>query len=68
MIPPLFDYVAPKTLSEAVAVLEQDENSKVLAGGQSLIPLMRFRVQTLFRSRAAEIYSSGIFALSGVGQ
>jgi len=44
MIPPSFDYVAPKTLSEAVAVLGQNENAKVLAGGQSLIPLMRFRL------------------------
>jgi carbon-monoxide dehydrogenase medium subunit len=43
MIPPSFDYVAPKTLSEAIAALGQD-NSKVLAGGQSLIPLMRFRL------------------------
>lgn len=44
MIPPSFDYVAPKTLSEAVAALGQHENAKVLAGGQSLIPLMRFRL------------------------
>jgi carbon-monoxide dehydrogenase medium subunit len=44
MIPPSFDYVAPKTLSEAVAALGQNENAKVLAGGQSLIPLMRFRL------------------------
>jgi carbon-monoxide dehydrogenase medium subunit len=44
MIPPLFDYVAPKTLSEAVAVLGENENAKILAGGQSLIPLMRFRL------------------------
>ena len=43
MIPPSFDYVAPKTVSEAVAALGQ-ENAKVLAGGQSLIPLMRFRL------------------------
>ena len=43
MIPPSFDYIAPKTLSEAVAALEQNEDSKILAGGQSLIPLMRFR-------------------------
>ena len=43
MIPPNFDYVAPKTISEAVAALGQ-ENAKVLAGGQSLIPLMRFRL------------------------
>ena len=44
MIPPQFDYVAPKTLSEAVAALGGNENAKVLAGGQSLIPLMRFRL------------------------
>ncbi len=44
MIPPSFDYVAPKTISEAVAALGQYENSKILAGGQSLIPLMRFRL------------------------
>ena len=43
MIPPSFDYVAPKTLSEAIAALAED-NAKVLAGGQSLIPLMRFRL------------------------
>jgi len=44
MIPPNFDYVAPKTLSEAVAALGGNENAKVLAGGQSLLPLMRFRL------------------------
>lgn len=44
MIPPQFDYIAPKTLSEAVAALGGNENAKVLAGGQSLIPLMRFRL------------------------
>jgi len=44
MIPPSFDYIAPKTLSEAVAVLGGHENAKILAGGQSLIPLMRFRL------------------------
>jgi len=44
MIPPTFEYVAPKTLSEAVAALGGYENAKVLAGGQSLIPLMRFRL------------------------
>jgi aerobic carbon-monoxide dehydrogenase medium subunit len=44
MIPPSFDYIAPKTISEAVTALEQNEDSKILAGGQSLIPLMRFRL------------------------
>ena len=44
MIPPSFEYVAPRTLSEAVTALGKHENAKVLAGGQSLIPLMRFRL------------------------
>jgi carbon-monoxide dehydrogenase medium subunit len=44
MIPPSFDYVAPKTLPEAVALLGQYADAKVLAGGHSLIPLMRFRL------------------------
>lgn len=44
MIPASFDYVAPQTLSDAVAALSQNENAKVLAGGQSLIPVMRFRL------------------------
>lgn len=44
MIPPSFDYVAPKTLSEAIGALGDYENAKILAGGQSLIPLMRFRL------------------------
>jgi carbon-monoxide dehydrogenase medium subunit len=44
MIPPAFDYVAPETLSEAVYLLSQNGDAKVLAGGQSLIPMMRFRL------------------------
>lgn len=44
MIPPPFDYAAPVSLSEAVSLLEQNSEAKILAGGQSLIPLMRFRM------------------------
>jgi len=44
MIPPAFDYVAPKTLPEAVALLGQYPDAKILAGGHSLIPLMKFRL------------------------
>jgi carbon-monoxide dehydrogenase medium subunit len=45
MIPPSFDYHAPKTLDEAVALLARlGESAKILAGGQSLIPAMRFRL------------------------
>jgi aerobic carbon-monoxide dehydrogenase medium subunit len=44
MIPPPFEYAAPKTTSEAITLLKRDTNAKVLAGGQSLIPMMRFRL------------------------
>jgi aerobic carbon-monoxide dehydrogenase medium subunit len=45
MIPGAFDYHAPGTLAEAVALLRQHEgDAKLLAGGQSLIPAMRFRL------------------------
>src|SRR3989304_1800560 len=44
MIPPAFDYAVPKTLSEAVALLGKNPEAKVLAGGHSLIPMMKFRL------------------------
>jgi carbon-monoxide dehydrogenase medium subunit len=44
MIPPSFDYYAPKTLPEAISIIDQNADAKILAGGQSLIPLMRFRL------------------------
>ncbi len=45
MIPADFDYHAPKSLEEAVALLDQHgDRAKILAGGQSLIPAMRFRL------------------------
>lgn len=44
MIPAQFDYHAPKSLDEAIALLAKNDAAKVLAGGQSLIPAMRFRL------------------------
>ena len=44
MIPPAFDYAAPKTLDEAVSLLSQHEGAKVLAGGHSLIPMLKLRL------------------------
>ena len=45
MIPAKFDYVAPTSLAEAVAALsEGGEDAKILAGGQSLIPVLRLRL------------------------
>jgi carbon-monoxide dehydrogenase medium subunit len=46
MIPAQFDYHAPKSLDEAIALLAKNAGAKVLAGGQSLIPAMRFRLAT----------------------
>ena len=45
MIPAAFDYFAPESLDEVVALLaEHGDDAKILAGGQSLIPAMRFRI------------------------
>ena len=44
MKPPRFEYVAPTTLDEALALADaHGERAKVLAGGQSLIPMMKLR-------------------------
>jgi carbon-monoxide dehydrogenase medium subunit len=42
---PPFEYACPATLSEAIALLaSRDGDAKALAGGQSLVPMMAFRV------------------------
>jgi carbon-monoxide dehydrogenase medium subunit len=47
MIPGKFDYYTPATLAEAISMLQQHgDSAKILAGGQSLIPAMRFRLST----------------------
>jgi aerobic carbon-monoxide dehydrogenase medium subunit len=44
MIPAKFDYVRPSSLDEALAALaDGGEDAKVIAGGQSLLPLLRLR-------------------------
>jgi aerobic carbon-monoxide dehydrogenase medium subunit len=44
MLPPPFDYLAPRTLDEALDHLaEHGDEAKVLAGGQSLIPVLKLR-------------------------
>jgi carbon-monoxide dehydrogenase medium subunit len=42
--PPAFDYAAPESLEEAIELLAADAEAKVLAGGQSLLPLLNFRL------------------------
>ncbi|HTF67271.1 MAG TPA: xanthine dehydrogenase family protein subunit M [Edaphobacter sp.] len=45
MIPPAFEYLRPKTIREAIAFLQQyGDEAKILSGGQSLIPMMKFRL------------------------
>lgn len=45
MKPPRFDYLAPRTTDEALGILAaHGEHAKVLAGGQSLVPLLNFRL------------------------
>ena len=45
MKPVSFDYFAPTTVNEAVALLEEHgDDAKILAGGQSLVPMMNFRL------------------------
>ena len=45
MIPAEFDYTAPETLEDAIAALvDGGEDAKLLAGGHSLIPLMKLRL------------------------
>ena len=43
MYPSRFRYEAPSTVAEAVALLAANGDAKVLAGGQSLIPMMKLR-------------------------
>jgi aerobic carbon-monoxide dehydrogenase medium subunit len=45
LIPGSFDYLAAHSVNEAVTLLDQHgDDAKILAGGQSLIPLIRFRL------------------------
>ncbi len=45
LIPGSFDYLVAHSIEEAVGLLDQHgEDAKILAGGQSLIPLIRFRL------------------------
>jgi len=45
MIPPAFEYLRPNTVPEAIAFLQQyGDDAKILSGGQSLIPMMKFRL------------------------
>lgn len=60
MKPPVFEYTAVRSTDEAVAELEQHgDGAKILAGGQSLVPLLNMRLATPDRlidlNRVAEL-------------
>lgn len=44
MKPPVFDMARPQDLDEALRLLAKNPDSKLIAGGQSLVPLMNFRL------------------------
>lgn len=46
MKPPRFEYRAPETLDEAAGLLAADPCAKPMAGGQSLMPILAFRLAT----------------------
>lgn len=61
MIPVAFDYQKPKTVDEAIAALSNGD-SKILAGGHSLLPAMKLRLNQA--SKLVDI--NGISALKGI--
>ncbi len=63
MIPAQFDYAAPSTVDEALALLaEHGDEAKVLAGGQSLLPVLRMRLN----APGLVVDISGIESLKGI--
>ncbi len=63
MIPVKFDYVAPTSVEEALAALgEHGDDAKIMAGGQSLLPVLRMRLN----APEVVIDLGGIDALRGV--
>jgi aerobic carbon-monoxide dehydrogenase medium subunit len=64
-----FEYACPTTISEAVRLLASHDDAKALAGGQSLVPMMAFRVaapsllvdlRKLTELRAIKITDAGV--------
>ena len=62
MKPPIFEYHRPNSLQEALSLMEKLENSKVIAGGQSLMPMLNLRLT--FPSNLIDLNS--IEELSGI--
>jgi aerobic carbon-monoxide dehydrogenase medium subunit len=64
MKPSEFQYHAPKTIEEAVRLLGTLEDPRLLAGGQSLMPMMNFRY--LMTSHLIDL--NGVDALTGIAE
>ena len=64
MIPVSFDYVRAKSLRDALGALAAGDGSKVIAGGHSLLPIMKFRLAQ--PSRLVDI--AGLAELRGVSE
>lgn len=63
MIPAQFDYAAPTSVEEALSLLaEHGDDAKVLAGGQSLLPVLRMRLN----APGIVVDISGIEELKGI--
>jgi CO/xanthine dehydrogenase FAD-binding subunit len=44
MKPPAFEMARPETVTDALTLLAENEDAKLLAGGQSLVPVLNFRL------------------------
>jgi carbon-monoxide dehydrogenase medium subunit len=65
MYPAAFDYAAPATLGEALAILKQrGDDAKIMAGGQSLIPLLKLR----FAQPALVVDIGRLPSMAGIGR
>ncbi|MFO1090687.1 MAG: xanthine dehydrogenase family protein subunit M [Hyphomicrobiales bacterium] len=64
MIPGQFAYHRPKTLAEAAKILASDDGARAIAGGHSLLPMMKLRVA----APSALVDLQGIEALKGISK
>ena len=64
MKPPPFQYYDPTTISEAVSILADCDNAKVIAGGQSLMPMLNMRF--VFPDQIVDL--NNIAELTGIQQ
>ena len=62
MIPSTFEYFRPKTVAEAAKLLHKSKSASVLAGGHSLLPMMKLRMA----APSALVDLAGIAVLRGI--